>query len=471
MYENIPEIAIMGHPNEGKSSVLSTLAEDDSVKISPMPGETTCCRTFPVSIDGQVLLRFTDTPGFQNPSRVLAELRKLANEEGDCVMLFRQKFATVPELAHDVELLAPLERGAGLIYVVDASRPIRNVDKSEMEILRLSGRTRMAVVNCKNDGETYLEAWKNAFRRNFNANRIFNAHRATYVERIALLEALTSVDQDWQQVLDEVVAVLKVDWQRRNRQVVSLVVDLLEECLAYTIAAPFEMEKDMAEVQDHLMVSYRSHIGRRERRTHDAIRTLFKHHAFSCTLPENEFLAEELFSEKTWQLMGLSKVQLAVLGGLGGATLGAGVDLAAGGALLGLVTGIGGVAGVIGALAGGAKLSATRVMGLRVGGEKISLGPARDINLLFILLNRALLFYVLIQSWAHGRRDYEVVHSQRMPDHVPNLTAGWSAVRLRIARSFFRTVTGMSDKNRLQHRQNMIELLLEVLAEQDASVI
>ena len=67
----IPEFAILGHPNEGKSSVLSTLAEDDSVRVSPIPGETTECRSFPVIIDGREVLRFTDTPGFQNPARVL----------------------------------------------------------------------------------------------------------------------------------------------------------------------------------------------------------------------------------------------------------------------------------------------------------------------------------------------------------------------------------------------------------------
>ena len=74
----IPEFAIIGHPNEGKSSVLSTLAEDDSVRISPIPGETTECRTFPVVIDGKEVLRFTDTPGFQNPRRVLHELQAFA---------------------------------------------------------------------------------------------------------------------------------------------------------------------------------------------------------------------------------------------------------------------------------------------------------------------------------------------------------------------------------------------------------
>ncbi len=35
----VSEFAIVGHPNEGKSCVVSTLTEDDSVGISPTPGE------------------------------------------------------------------------------------------------------------------------------------------------------------------------------------------------------------------------------------------------------------------------------------------------------------------------------------------------------------------------------------------------------------------------------------------------
>ena len=85
----IPEFAIMGHPNEGKSSVLSTLAEDDSVRVSDTPGETRACRSFPVIIDGKELLRFTDTPGFQNPARVLAELRSRMPTQSDPLRSFR----------------------------------------------------------------------------------------------------------------------------------------------------------------------------------------------------------------------------------------------------------------------------------------------------------------------------------------------------------------------------------------------
>ena len=36
----VPEFAVIGHPNEGKSAVVSTLSEDDSVRVSPYPGET-----------------------------------------------------------------------------------------------------------------------------------------------------------------------------------------------------------------------------------------------------------------------------------------------------------------------------------------------------------------------------------------------------------------------------------------------
>ena len=36
-----PSFAVVGHPNKGKSSIVSTLAHDDSVRIGELPGTTT----------------------------------------------------------------------------------------------------------------------------------------------------------------------------------------------------------------------------------------------------------------------------------------------------------------------------------------------------------------------------------------------------------------------------------------------
>ena len=84
----IPEFAILGHPNEGKSSVVSTLSEDDSVKVSSVPGETVVSRSYPVKLDGDEVLRFVDTPGFQMPVRTLKWFNKYPGDPADVVSSF-----------------------------------------------------------------------------------------------------------------------------------------------------------------------------------------------------------------------------------------------------------------------------------------------------------------------------------------------------------------------------------------------
>ena len=73
MSEMVPTFAIVGAVNHGKSSVVSTLAENDQVRISSMPGETVACQRFWL----RDLFAFYDTPGFQNAIEALRELSRL----------------------------------------------------------------------------------------------------------------------------------------------------------------------------------------------------------------------------------------------------------------------------------------------------------------------------------------------------------------------------------------------------------
>ena len=127
MNSTIVEFAIIGHPNEGKSSVLSTLAEDDSVRVSAIPGETVICQSFPVRIDGREIIRFVDTPGFQNPRQTLAWLQDYDGPEEDLIPAFIAAHEDDPDFHDDCELLRPVVEGAGVIFVVDGSRPLRQV--------------------------------------------------------------------------------------------------------------------------------------------------------------------------------------------------------------------------------------------------------------------------------------------------------------------------------------------------------
>jgi GTP-binding protein EngB required for normal cell division len=463
----IPEFAILGHPNEGKSSVLSTLAEDDSVRVSPTPGETTECRTFPVIIDGREVLRFTDTPGFQNPARVLSELKKRAEHETNPLKTFREYAATVPELHDDCELLGPVERGAGIIYVVDGSRPVRNVDRAEMEILRLTGKPRMAIINCKKDQLDHLAAWKTEFRRNFNSNRLFNAHRATYAERILLLETLKSIDQDWHQVLSEVVSAFKKDWEARNSTTADIITRLLTDSLSLQLTGDIESEDQADQYREKLFARYSKTISRMEKEAHQRIRDLFKHNIFRYELPPHSVLNQDLFDERTWQLLGLTRHQVIIAGGLGGAAIGAGLDVAALGHGLGMFTAMGTVAGVLGALFGGENISdKAKFLGIPLGGKRLRIGPAKSIDLLFVLLNRSLLYYRHTINWAHGRRDYQnTARALLRKDSPQGFTSNWPVGNIKICHDFFKVIREEKGDNGRRAVEKFRQLLLTTMQE------
>ncbi|MDR0477442.1 MAG: GTPase/DUF3482 domain-containing protein [Desulfobulbaceae bacterium] len=457
------EIAVIGHPNEGKSSVLSTLAEDDSVRVSPFPGETTKCRAFPVLIDGREILRFIDTPGFQHPERLLYELKKLAGKEANPAEALRQRFVSDTSLRDDLELLAPVARGAAILYVADGSRPLRQVDRDEMEALRLTERPRMAVINCKDDDQRYLEDWRSEFRRNFNANRMFNAHRVTYAERIALLDALQAIDQEWQPVIAEVVAAVKKDWQARLDTSVEIILAMLEEILAFRLNESRSRLRDEAAFMARLRKKYCASVAEKEKRAQERLRDLFRHRRFYYRLAGHSILDQDLFSETTWSLLGLSRQQLVILGALGGAAVAVGLDALAGGASLGLFASLGGVVGAAGAWLGGEQLvKGVKIIGIPLGEESLQIGPNSNINLLFVLMNRMFLYFQETINWAHGRRDYpEAVATAGQA----GFTQRWPAGQIKTCRAWFEALIHDESETVSRLRPEMREIIAASLME------
>jgi hypothetical protein len=461
--QKVPEFAVVGHPNEGKSSVLSTLAEDDSVRISPVPGETRECRRFPVRVDGRELIAFIDTPGFQNPRRTLEWIERHQAAPDKMLADFIRTHSHDQAFHDDCQLLGPLSRGAGIIFVVDGSRPVRNMDRAEMEILRLTGLPRMAILNCKEGDTRFLEQWRLEFSKHFNSVRLFNATRATYAERIALLESLRAIDQDNEDALRTVIQAFEQDWRRRSENTVELILNLLEQTLSYRRSAPIRESDDEERLRVEMGRKFDRFVRKREQQTHARIRALFKHNIFSPELPRDSLLAEDLFSEKTWQFLGLSKKQLVVTGFITGATLAAGVDLAAGGASLGIFSALGGLAGAAAtAWRGGELLSRIRPLGIRLDEQRLSIGPVKSPQLMFILLDRSLLFYQLVSNWAHGRRDHDLKNDPD-PGNKRGMTTTWKRNELQLCERFFRQVTTGDGEEQNETRAAMRELLLAKL--------
>lgn len=462
----IPEFAILGHPNEGKSSVVSTLAEDDSVKVSPTPGETLHCRIFPVRIDGQEIIRFTDTPGFQLPGQTLKWMEAYDADEQGRISAFRNLHNDNPDFRNECELFSPLERGAGIIFVVDGSRPVRKNDRMEMEILRLTGCPRMAIINSKGHDEDFLEAWKKEFRKSFNSVRVFNAHNATYAERIALLESLKGIDQDWQPALAKVIDAFMRDWKNRNTQAAEIICDLIATCLKHTVIRRYADESGAkSSKEQQLQDIYQKEIINIEKKAGNRIRRLFKHNIFQVDLPRRSIINEPLFARRTWQVLGLSPLQLAAAAAVSGGVIGAGLDLAAAGLTFGVFTAIGGAIGAGSAFLFGEEISKAKVVGLSLGGYRISIGPNESVNFPYVLLDRALIYYSYVINWAHGRRDYP--DGDRLEtggaDEKAGFTSGWNSREKKICQSFIKAIRVGDDMQVESNREKMIEMLLVVM--------
>lgn len=457
----ILEFAIVGHPNEGKSSVVSTLSEDDSVRISSTPGETIECRSFPVRIDGEEIIRFIDTPGFQNPKKTLVWLRDHRETDDRLIELFCETHKRDLDFKGEYRLFTPIAGGAGIIYVVDGSRPVRKNDKAEMEILRLTGRPRMAIINCKEEDDQYLENWKNEFRKHFNSIRVFNAHKATYAERIDLLESLKSIDQDWQSALERVILAFKQDWALRNIRTAEIICELLSDCLGFYVIKNFTDDSRSDSVKKRLQDEYKKEIESIERKAHQKIKKLFKHNIFNFDLPPQSILDEDLFDIKTWQVLGLTQKQLVATGLVAGGTIGAALDIAAAGLTFGVFTAIGGALGAGSALFGGEQMAKAKVSGLKIGGFQIKIGPNDNIQFPYVLLDRALIFYSYVINWAHGRRDYKRVEDKRSWDETSKrgFAMNWDDKSRKICNSFFKAIQGNDEHRKEQFRREVVELL------------
>ncbi len=469
MAERIPTYTVVGHPNEGKSSVVATLTENDSIRISPIPGETTVRREFPVQIDGQTVIRFVDTPGFQYPRKILEWIREHETAVSDLLQTFIIRHTGEEKLAHDLELLRPLREGCGVIYVIDGSRPISSSDRIEMEILRLIGNPRMAVINPKGENDNYLTQWKTACSKTFNSIRMFDAHRATYSERIALLESLKGINQEWEGPLAEAIEAFQQDWQARIQQVAGILCELLRKSITHAksklIFSP-ELEEPTKKT---LLSQYQSSLHKLENASHERIRQLFKHNIFNVDIPPQSILHEDLFTGRTWQALGLTRKQVISTAALLGGGLGAKLDILAAGLTFGVFTVSGALAGAATAWLKGERLARTEIKKQKLGGIKITIGPNTNAQFPFILLDRALLYFQHITNWAHARSKNHSGDSAAVnigSDKEVGYTSQWSHQQRKICATFLKAVSTEAPFEKQDEAERACRSMLEgVLSE------
>jgi len=480
MNDDIPSFAVVGRVNAGKTATLATLLEvddNDVLRVSSTPGETTSVQILPVIYHGQEIVRFLDTPGFQQPVEAMREIERLASGETPGpphVQRFIDESAD--RFPDEVRLLAPIMAGAGILYVVDPSNPLRDAFLAEMEILRWTGRPRLALLNPQSDVPPAQDhAWRERLGATFNLVRTFDAHSARYEERRRLLESLLQIDELHAASIREVLGHMENEWQERRERAAEAIIDCLEKSLLLRVYEPIEerdqgvpsrFERKRAEAS----LLYFKKLDAIGRECVEALLKLYRHHLLQIDTEPSQHQGLDLATGETWSKWGLGRAGLAatsaLAGGVSGGVIGSTIDAATLGHSLGagtLIGGlVGGLSGGLGAFFKGHRLPELRMKptGIKLAGgdgKKMVLGPPASENFSWVLLDSMLLRYHGIVTRAHGRRDAATLEANASESRVRTLP---SDQRTTLQKWFTSCLKGTPDRAR---EPEVFAVLVELL--------
>lgn len=401
-----PSFAVVGHPNKGKSSLVSTLSRDLSIEVGPEPGTTRRTRCFPMRVEDTTLYTLVDTPGFQ---RARAALEWMKQAEADAasrpavVARFVREHEDEERFHDECELLRPITEGAGIIYVVDGATPFGPEYEAEMEILRWTGQPSMAIINPIGEPR-YVEPWKNALGQYFKVVRVIDVLKAPFSQQIELLRAFGQLREDWRIPLHNAVDALVKQRYRQSKDAARVIAELIESAITYQETVDIPIESDTLKPSRVIEERYRGRMRQLEREARTEVELIYGYNRLERQEGDLELLETDLLATETWLAFGLKKRDLMAIGAAGGAIAGGVFDAALMGSSFLTGTVIGGLAGGIVGYFSADKLTEVKVLHQPLGGLRLRCGPTKNLQFPFVLLGRARLHQAMVAKRTHAQR-------------------------------------------------------------------
>lgn len=339
-------IAVVGHTNTGKTSLLRTLAQDTGFgEVSDHAGTTRHVEGVRLSGDGEALVELYDTPGMEDAIALLERLDGVAAGERIDGPERIARFLALPEAGSRFEQEAKVLRqllasDAGL-YVVDARDPVLPKHRDELEILAGCARPLLPVLNFVRAAEARPQDWRDALARlGLHAVVSFDTVAPEIDGERQLFDVLATLVHSGRPALQRLIAARAGEAAARRLAARRLVATMLVE-----LAARREVVAATEAAMAAATAALRETVRAREQACVDALLQLYRFRADdvrSADLPLAEGRWEaDLFNPETLRQLGVK------LGGgaAAGAAAGVGVDLLAGGLTLGAAAALGALAG------------------------------------------------------------------------------------------------------------------------------
>jgi small GTP-binding protein len=409
-------IAVVGHTNTGKTSLLRTLLRNASFgEVRDSAGTTRHVEAAQLLLQGKPYIELRDTPGLEDSVALAAHLKN-TQQQGLRGRACLENFISgaqaeiAQEFEQEIKVLRQALECHAMLYVIDCREEVLEKYREEIATLSLASRPILPVLNFIQADAQHLQSWRAELAElGLHALVEFDTVAFDFAAEKRLYQKLQTLLETWYQPLQQLLDHRAQEWQQVRGACIAQVAKLLLDMATTTVAA----EPRPARIND-----LQNLVRQREQQ---CLRDVLELLNFSSSdvqlanLPvQNGEWELDLFAPETLKKFGLDAASAAAAG----AAVGAGVDLLLAGLSLG-------AASLTGAAIGTAWHTGRRYgkdLLARWRGEKI---PCVDDTTLNILLLRQLsLLRHLFRRGHAALNPVQVEHKEQnqMPD-------GWDVQR------------------------------------------
>jgi hypothetical protein len=339
MNETALDVAIVGHTNTGKTSLLRTLTRDRQFGlVDDAPGTTRDVVSAPVYLGDAPALVWFDTPGLEDSVALRDWIEGLSHPTKRLDGVERmERFLADPvarvQFEQESRVLAQVLNSDALLYVVDARDPVLAKHRDELYLLQACAKPVLPVLNFVASPQANTQPWIQMFARSaLHIHLSFD----TISPPINGLQMMYDTLGQLLAARGPLLRALSQEVAKERRQRVAAAVGLLADLSVQAAAVRFRVKDEPDEIvlaTDRLQEAVRA----LERRFVDQLLALYQ---FSDQdyLPQAMGWADghwstDLFDKRTLSALGIDLGKGAAMGGAIGATfdvLSAGLSLGAG---------------------------------------------------------------------------------------------------------------------------------------------
>lgn len=399
--QSVMQLAVVGHTNVGKTSLLRTLTRDRSFgEVSPLHSTTRHVERVRLGTENQPVLDLFDTPGLEDAMALLAYVEQLAIADKSLdgparIELFLTSQAASQRFEQEAKVLRQLLKSDAALYVIDAREPVLAKYRDELALLNMCGKPLLPVVNFTHHPQQQTSAWRDALARlGLHAVVCFDTVSPPEDGEQGLYDSLALLQQTYRASLQNLQAWHQQQSRQRELAALQQIASLLVDVAAARIAVkPEQAETELTHLQHWV-----------RQREQACVAQLLAIYAFD----QNEVSADavplqagrwstDLFSSQALADAGLKLGS----GAAAGAAVGFGIDVMTAGFSLGMGTLLG---GLIGGTAQWGRRYGKRMANLVQGYEELTVND----SILLLLQARQMLLLATLQKRGHAA--YDKIH-------------------------------------------------------------